>query len=131
VKKFVIVVEYLSGLPKTFVCQIQASFLYTAWPSPDCKAKTSDADLQKAVNAFAMASLSPRVSGLWADHANVRMRSFDVDEEVESDDVEQQRLIPDHDLGDGRTPLDKTIDRIGMGELNRGDVGCTGYMRFL
>jgi hypothetical protein len=78
-----------------------------------------------------MASISPRISGLWADHVDVRMRSFDDEGEADSDDIEQQRLIPDHDLGDGRTPLDKTIDRIGMGKLNRGNVGCTGYMRFI
>jgi len=46
------------------------------------------------------------------------MGYFDDDAESESDDIEQQRLIPDDDPTDGRTPLDKTIDRIGMGELN-------------
>jgi hypothetical protein len=54
-----------------------------------------------------MASLTPRASGFWTDS---RMSYF-------PDDVEeQQNLIPGGDPTiDGRTPLDKTIDRIGMG----------------
>jgi hypothetical protein len=53
-----------------------------------------------------MASVTYRASGFWAD----RMTYFE-DTEQGMDDVEV-------DLGaeyDKRTPLDKTIDRIGMG----------------
>lgn len=46
-----------------------------------------------------MASLASRVSSLW--EANVTRNAME-------DDIEQQEQ-------DGRTPLDKTIDRIGMG----------------
>jgi hypothetical protein len=56
-----------------------------------------------------MASITPRASGFWADS---RMSYFPDDE---GDVEEQQNLIPDNEPNDGRTPLDKTIDRIGMG----------------
>jgi hypothetical protein len=38
-------------------------------------------------------------------------------DELDEDDIEQQRLVQDEaeEEEDGRTPLDKTIDRIGMG----------------
>ncbi|KAF9262990.1 MFS general substrate transporter [Marasmius fiardii PR-910] len=57
-----------------------------------------------------MASITPRASGFWQD----RMSYFD------DDDPEEQRLMGDENddengLNDGRTRLDKTIDRIGMG----------------
>ena len=57
-----------------------------------------------------MASVTPRFSGLWRDD----YFSNDNNDEamgmgIEDDDVERQEL-------DGRTPLDRTIDRIGMGE---------------
>ena len=65
-----------------------------------------------------MASLTPRASGLWADSTTDSMGH--IDEDSESDDLEQQRLITDDqpitdEHVDCRTPLDKTIDRIGMG----------------
>jgi hypothetical protein len=53
-----------------------------------------------------MASVTYRVSGLWAD----RMTYFE-DTEQGMDDVEVD-LDAEYDK---RTPLDKTIDRIGMG----------------
>jgi hypothetical protein len=52
------------------------------------------------------ASVTTRASGFWAD----RMDYFD-DAEQGMDDVEADSEV-DYD---GRTPLDKTIDRIGMG----------------
>lgn len=56
-----------------------------------------------------MATITPRASRLWSD--SVRMSYFDA--ELEGD--------AEGDMGscgemlDGRTPLDRTIDRIGMG----------------
>jgi hypothetical protein len=47
------------------------------------------------------------------------------DEDGDSDDLEQQRLIPPaetHHRDDFRTPLDKTIDRIGMGQSSIPDI---------
>lgn len=52
-----------------------------------------------------MASLTPRASGLWAAEYFPQPMNDDDDE---NGDVEEQ-------LDDGRTPLDRTIDRIGMG----------------
>jgi hypothetical protein len=65
-----------------------------------------------------MASLSPRVSRFWEDP---RMSSYfpeseDASDELDEDDIEQQRLVQgEAEEEDDRTPLDKTIDRIGMG----------------
>lgn len=54
-----------------------------------------------------MASITPRASGLWTSSA--RMSSYEDDEDLEG-------LLPrEIDLSDSRTPLDRTIDRIGMG----------------
>ncbi|TFY80128.1 hypothetical protein EWM64_g3888 [Hericium alpestre] len=53
-----------------------------------------------------MAFVTPRASGLWED----RMSYFQSDDEAD-DDVEQAEALD----SDGRTPLDRTIDRIGMG----------------
>lgn len=61
-------------------------------------------------NATRMASITPRMSGLWAtDYFQANM---------DEDDIEQQEC-------DGRTPLDRTIDRIGMGMLSRIYFGFT------
>jgi hypothetical protein len=43
------------------------------------------------------------------------MSYFPAEEGSDDTDVEQQRLVDGYDVDDGRTPLDKTIDRIGMG----------------
>lgn len=52
-----------------------------------------------------MSFITPRASGLWNIEEDERMGYFPDDAEAaEGDD-------------DGRTPLDKTIDRIGMGAL--------------
>jgi len=57
-----------------------------------------------------MASVTPRASGFWEDRMN-----YEDDAEQGMDDVE---VDSDSEAGyDGRTPLDKTIDRIGMGAL--------------
>jgi len=53
-----------------------------------------------------MAFVSPRASGLW--HDDVRMSCYNDDATPDDLDLERNH--------DGRTPLDKTIDRIGMGE---------------
>jgi hypothetical protein len=52
-----------------------------------------------------MATLTPRASGLWA--STMSTGYFDGDD----GDVEAPSSL------DGRTPLDRTIDRIGMGAL--------------
>ena len=61
-----------------------------------------------------MASVTPRASGFWSD--SVRTSYFPVDEDGD-EDLEQQPMIGDGAMAkhDGRTALDKTIDRIGMG----------------
>ncbi|KAJ7601244.1 major facilitator superfamily domain-containing protein [Mycena floridula] len=66
-----------------------------------------------------MASISSRASGFWSEP---RMSSnyFPVDE----DDVEQNVV---DDLNDTRTPLDKTIDRIGMGSYQWTLVSLCGF----
>lgn len=62
-----------------------------------------------------MASVTPRASGFWSD--SVRTSYFPVDDEDGDEDLEQQPMIGDDAMAkhDGRTALDKTIDRIGMG----------------
>ncbi|KAG2009509.1 membrane transporter, variant 4 [Coprinopsis cinerea AmutBmut pab1-1] len=62
---------------------------------------------------------SPRASGFW-DRPSSMSRSDSAAEyfvDGEDEDVEQQERLLDgeEDEYDGRTPLDKTIDRIGMG----------------
>ena len=52
---------------------------------------------------------TPRSSGLWQQ--SVRMSRYS---RVDDDD-DPERNDSDSDIDDGRTPLDKTIDRIGMG----------------
>lgn len=65
-----------------------------------------------------MASITPRASGFWSD--SVRTSYFPADDEDGDEDLEQQPMIGDDNYDamaehDGRTALDKTIDRIGMG----------------
>ena len=63
-----------------------------------------------------MSAINPRASGLWASS---RMSYISVansyDEEAGSD-VDLEAMDFDVQEDDGRTPLDRTIDRIGMGE---------------
>ncbi|KAG6885648.1 hypothetical protein C0993_011782 [Termitomyces sp. T159_Od127] len=69
-----------------------------------------------------MASITPRASGFWTD---ARMPSHYSEDEG---DVEQQSLIPEQDVeSDGRTPLDKTIDRIGMGSYQWTLLSLCGF----
>ncbi|KIJ64572.1 hypothetical protein HYDPIDRAFT_90001 [Hydnomerulius pinastri MD-312] len=59
-----------------------------------------------------MASVTPRASGFWADSTTSRMSYFDAEGD---EDVEQAGGLEEDFQYDGRTPLDRTIDRIGMG----------------
>lgn len=59
-----------------------------------------------------MASITPRMSALLAENY------FEEHMDDENDDSERQEE-------DGRTPLDRTIDRIGMGTLNSGFMYCS------
>jgi hypothetical protein len=62
-----------------------------------------------------MASITPRASGFWAESVNRTSYFPDYasvdDEDAEQQDEEYEAMMED----DYRTPLDKTIDRIGMG----------------
>jgi hypothetical protein len=64
-----------------------------------------------------MGSITPRASGFWAD--TVRTSYFPDDASEGDEGAEQQQMIDnEYDAmmeDDDRTPLDKTIDRIGMG----------------
>jgi hypothetical protein len=62
-----------------------------------------------------MASVTPRLSGLWSDEY---LRVDNAMGNEDGDDAERQQLWDE----DGRTPLDRTIDRIGMGEWLAVDV---------
>ncbi|KAG5646001.1 hypothetical protein DXG03_004603 [Asterophora parasitica] len=58
------------------------------------------------------------------------MAGYSPDEGGDDADVEQQNLIPDSDSeeeDDGRTPLDKTIDRIGMGSYQWTLLSLCGF----
>ena len=65
-----------------------------------------------------MASITPWACGLGAD-SGIRTNYFPDHGTGGDEDAEQQRMIDEEYDGmaedDGRTPLDKTIDRIGMG----------------
>ncbi|KAI0789718.1 major facilitator superfamily domain-containing protein [Abortiporus biennis] len=67
-----------------------------------------------------MASVTPRASGFWSSSA--RMSYFDSgsDEDVENLAVEEE-------IDDGRTPLDRTIDRIGMGSYQWTLLSLCGF----
>ncbi|KAF8907387.1 major facilitator superfamily domain-containing protein [Mucidula mucida] len=66
-----------------------------------------------------MASVTPRASGFWEE--GMAVNYFE-----DGDDVEQQNLINEV-LDDGRTPLDKTIDRIGMGSYQWTLLSLCGF----
>ncbi|RDB14860.1 putative MFS-type transporter PB1E7.08c [Hypsizygus marmoreus] len=70
-----------------------------------------------------MASITPRASG-WADQYSRMTSSYFTDED---EDVENQSLIAEDEAGDGRTPLDKTIDRIGMGSYQWTLLSLCGF----
>ncbi|KAA1469701.1 MFS general substrate transporter [Dentipellis sp. KUC8613] len=65
-----------------------------------------------------MAFVTPRASGLWED----RMSYFQGEDDADEPDLEQN---DPHD--DGRTPLDKTIDRIGMGSYQWTLLSLCGF----
>ncbi|KAK7681521.1 hypothetical protein QCA50_015253 [Cerrena zonata] len=66
-----------------------------------------------------MASVTPRASGLWTNSA--RMSSYEDDEDLEG-------LLPrEIDANDSRTPLDRTIDRIGMGSYQWTLLSLCGF----
>ncbi|KII90655.1 hypothetical protein PLICRDRAFT_137021 [Plicaturopsis crispa FD-325 SS-3] len=67
-----------------------------------------------------MASVTPRASGFWTDSARMNYFEGDADDE---DDVEHQLPQP----SDGRTPLDRTIDRIGMGSYQWTLLSLCGF----
>ncbi|KAI0637103.1 MFS general substrate transporter [Trametes polyzona] len=62
-----------------------------------------------------MSVVNPRASGLWSTSSRMSYISVpdSYDEDGDDADVEAGFDAPDED--DGRTPLDRTIDRIGMG----------------
>lgn len=67
-----------------------------------------------------MASLTPRASGLWSDSRRMSYFSHgDGDEDLEA-------LVAEAEVYDGRSPLDRTIDRIGMGasSSSRASLAC-------
>ncbi|KAL1729666.1 major facilitator superfamily domain-containing protein [Schizophyllum commune] len=64
--------------------------------------------------------MASRASSFWADDS---MPSYLQDEDIE----EQERLVGDGDLDDGRTALDRTIDRIGMGSYQWTLLSLCGF----
>ncbi|TDL17241.1 MFS general substrate transporter [Rickenella mellea] len=77
-----------------------------------------------------MASLTPRMSNLWASgyfqHRGER-GGGDNDLDDSEDDLEQQEMSMSVQLMDGRTPLDRTIDRIGMGSYQWTLLALCGF----
>ncbi|CAL1712613.1 unnamed protein product [Somion occarium] len=68
-----------------------------------------------------MASLTPRASGLWTSNGMNHYEAMDDSEDVES-------LLPGElDPFDSRTPLDRTIDRIGMGSYQWTLLSLCGF----
>ncbi|KAF8125767.1 MFS general substrate transporter [Boletus edulis] len=70
-----------------------------------------------------MASISPRASGLWTSTLN--RSSFTTMHDVEDIQVTDD-FVEDSEY-DGRTPLDKTIDRIGMGSYQWRLLSLCGF----
>lgn len=64
-----------------------------------------------------MSSVNPRVSGLWSTSSRMSYVSVPESYDEDSEDGDVEAAFGSTDDLDGRTPLDKTIDRIGMGEL--------------
>ncbi|KAG6860790.1 hypothetical protein C0995_007596 [Termitomyces sp. Mi166 len=73
-----------------------------------------------------MASITPRASGFWTDTG---VPSYFPEDEGDDADVEQQNLIQEQEGvdSDGRTPLDMTIDRIGMGSYQWTLLSLCGF----
>ncbi|KAF9222968.1 MFS general substrate transporter [Gyrodon lividus] len=71
-----------------------------------------------------MGSITPRASGFWTVSTMSRM-SYSGTEGV--DDVEEAAAFEEEFEYDGRTPLDKTIDRIGMGSYQWALVSLCGF----
>ncbi|KXN80839.1 hypothetical protein AN958_07202 [Leucoagaricus sp. SymC.cos] len=77
-----------------------------------------------------MASLTPRASVFWSDSVMADRHYYPDDLDVE----QQQRLMgssvdgdDDGGMDDSRTPLDKTIDRIGMGSYQWALLSLCGF----
>ncbi|KAF8840797.1 MFS general substrate transporter [Paxillus ammoniavirescens] len=68
-----------------------------------------------------MGSVTPRASGFWTVSTRPRMSYFG------GDDVEEAASFEDGYEYDGRTPLDKTIDRIGMGSYQWTLLSLCGF----
>jgi hypothetical protein len=62
-----------------------------------------------------MASVTPRASGFWADSTPNSYFSPGNEDDDEVDAMQEQLEANAESTMDDRTPLDKTIDRIGMG----------------
>ena len=63
-----------------------------------------------------MSAINPRASGFWASS---RMSYISVSDSYDDDaasDIDLEGMAFQLAEDDGRTPLDRTIDRIGMGE---------------
>ncbi|KAI0346052.1 MFS general substrate transporter [Trametopsis cervina] len=58
---------------------------------------------------------NPRVSGFWSVHSDDRDMAYYERDGEEEEDVGLVSGVPANLNEDGRTPLDRTIDRIGMG----------------
>lgn len=60
--------------------------------------------------------VTPRASGFWADEDRIRRSTSAGYFAMDGEDVEAQDDQDSLHFNDERTNLDKTIDRIGMGE---------------
>lgn len=67
-----------------------------------------------------MASITPRASGLWTQTQRMSYFEGNGDEDLEG-------LLGEGGEDDGRTPLDKTIDRIGMGSYQWTLLSLCGF----
>lgn len=63
-----------------------------------------------------MSSVNPRVSGLWSTSSRMSYVSVPDSYDEDSEDGDIEAAFGSADDLDGRTPLDRTIDRIGMGK---------------
>ncbi|KIM89212.1 hypothetical protein PILCRDRAFT_813136 [Piloderma croceum F 1598] len=78
-----------------------------------------------------MGSITPRASGFWADPVRTSYFPDDASEGEGDEGTEQQQMIDnEYDAmmeEDDRTPLDKTIDRIGMGSYQWTLLSLCGF----
>ena len=63
-----------------------------------------------------MSAVNPRASGLWSTSSRMSYISVPDSYDGDDEDVDIEEGYGTPDELDGRTPLDRTIDRIGMGE---------------